>query len=432
MATLNIEATNDAGSQGGTWATDEFWLHAAFDWSVADKCGMYFPAVAIPNGATITTAYIQVYGTASAGTATLTNLYMNDVDNAAGFTTEANFDGRAVTAAIAWDNITATWNGAYRNSPEMKTIVQAIVDRVGWATGQDMAVLWKDDGSTEGSYRYFSSSEDTDTNSPPILHIEYTTEVAEEATYTAVPLVITMPSVTATYVLAATSAITALSLLFTVPAVTASYEQETSASYTPVPVEITVPNMTATGIAEYSADYTALSIVVTVPSTTSTYESELSVTFTPASVLLTVPSTTATGISEWSASYIPLSVLLTVPSITATSGSEQSAAYTPVPVVITIPSTTATLEVSASYTALSLLLTIPEFTATYAREESATFTAISLVLTVPNMTASRASTGVILKEYNGAEWVTTWNGAVLMEYNGASWVNTWNKITLEV
>jgi hypothetical protein len=61
-----------------------------------------------------------------------------DVDDSATFSTKADFDGRTrTTASVDIDTITA--EDALWYSYDIKTIIQEIVNRAGWATGQDMA-----------------------------------------------------------------------------------------------------------------------------------------------------------------------------------------------------------------------------------------------------------------------------------------------------
>jgi len=163
---------------------------------------------------------------------------------------------------------------------------------------------------------------------------------------------------------------------------------EETASYTPLSVVLTVPSITATFA--LTATITAISLLVSVPAVSATHVSELSATFTPASVVLTVPSTTASYVQAESATFTSVSAVLTIPAITATSGQAEDSAFDSLSVVLTIPATTATYasELSAEYTALSIVATIPLITATYPSEFSAVYSALSLLLEVPSMTAT--------------------------------------------
>jgi len=58
-----------------------------------------------------------------------------------------HFDARwanRTTARVDWDDIPAWTAGNDYDSPEIKTVIQEIVDRPGWASGQDMVIFWED------------------------------------------------------------------------------------------------------------------------------------------------------------------------------------------------------------------------------------------------------------------------------------------------
>ena len=112
--------------------------------------GVRFTNLAIPAGATITNAYIQFTTddspANSAGNATFT-LQGHDVDSAAAFAATANnITSRATTtASVIWSGIpawsTAGQAGADQRTPDLSSIVQEIVDRPGWTSGNAMAFI---------------------------------------------------------------------------------------------------------------------------------------------------------------------------------------------------------------------------------------------------------------------------------------------------
>lgn len=146
--------------------------------------GMRFQTITIPNSALIDTATLIFTGrNAHSGANALTRISADDVDDAAVFSTKGDYDTRyaaRTTARVDWDNIPA-WSvdekGADTTSPDIKTIVQELVDRPGWATGQDMVFFWEDydDRSPHVAENYrFGYSWDHVPAKSPILHVEYT------------------------------------------------------------------------------------------------------------------------------------------------------------------------------------------------------------------------------------------------------------------
>lgn len=132
-----------------------------------------FTNVTVPQGANITTAHLT-YGAYGLWGTPLTKIYANDVDNATNPTGATDAESRALTsAAVDWDPV--GWeSGNFYDSPEIKTVIQEIIDRAGWSSGNALMILHRDDGSGHGSNNYFAVYS-YDYGGPPLLHIEYTT-----------------------------------------------------------------------------------------------------------------------------------------------------------------------------------------------------------------------------------------------------------------
>lgn len=130
--------------------------------------GIHFNGVSVPQGATITTAYIQFQADESnSGTVTI-NIAGEDVDDASTFSSN-NYDvtNRTTTSASAsWSpaNWTSGQSGSAQKTSEIKTIVQEIVNRSGWYSGNDMVFILSNSNAT-----VWRTAEVN-----PTLHIEYT------------------------------------------------------------------------------------------------------------------------------------------------------------------------------------------------------------------------------------------------------------------
>jgi len=139
--------------------------------------GMRVTSVTIPKGATIDTAYLILQAMYS-DTATVvnTNLHGEAADNPGTFTDYTDFWARTRTGEfVAWDAIPAWTAETIYNSPEIKTIIQEIVNRAGWASGNSIVIFWRNDGSTEtAGVRRRAYSYDTSTTKAPQLVITYT------------------------------------------------------------------------------------------------------------------------------------------------------------------------------------------------------------------------------------------------------------------
>ena len=134
-----------------------------------------FTNIGIPQGATINSAYLKIkaYNTQS-GTVVYSNIKGEDVDNATQITSQYEFDTRERTSAfVAWDNIGGWTYDVWYTSPDIKSVIQEIVDRAEWASGNAMNIFWEDDGSDAGARRY-GVAYDYNTEKAPKLEITWT------------------------------------------------------------------------------------------------------------------------------------------------------------------------------------------------------------------------------------------------------------------
>jgi len=150
---------------------------------------MRFTNVAIPSGATIDTANIVVVssnGAYDGGATPSGSLKGRKLANCPQITTITNYNDTTTyprtTANVTWWPTSANWGtNTNRTSPELKTVVQEIVDLGGWASGNAIQIEWHYInngwyGSADeytSDFRYFYAYEHA-TYNPPILNVEYT------------------------------------------------------------------------------------------------------------------------------------------------------------------------------------------------------------------------------------------------------------------
>ena len=139
----------------------------------ASKVGLRFQSLAIPQGAVIEAAYLQpVFTGVDAGTP---NILVKGVaaDNAAAPAdlTASNALTRT-TASVAWSITGGTNEGDVLNSSDISTVIQEIVDRAGWASGNALTLFLETD-SASGNYRQIYTVDNTSTRHPR-LYVRYT------------------------------------------------------------------------------------------------------------------------------------------------------------------------------------------------------------------------------------------------------------------
>ncbi len=189
--TINVSvgsSSDDADQIGtGTSLTRNFLPLGLAGTVVAD--GVRFGGVNIPQGATITNAYIQFTANdnlASSSGAVTTVIQGEDADNPVTYTnaTTNNISARPdTTASVNWSIpnwSTPNQSGANQRTPGLTTIVQEIVNRGGWASGNAMAFTF-----AGGAGRRDAESFDGNSANAPQLVIEYasTCEVEPNTAY---------------------------------------------------------------------------------------------------------------------------------------------------------------------------------------------------------------------------------------------------------
>ena len=94
------------------------------------------------------------------------------------FDNVTEFNARVwTTANVTWDNIAAWTLDAAYSSPDIKTVIQEVVDNPGWAAGNPMVILWEDWGqrSTQNNNRVRTGwTYDSDPTKAPRLLITFT------------------------------------------------------------------------------------------------------------------------------------------------------------------------------------------------------------------------------------------------------------------
>ena len=157
-------------------------LELAEDSGNSQLIGMRFNGMNIPNGATITNAYIEFETDVAWTSAASLTIQGQDSDNPNTFTSTAsdlsNTSSRPKTSAtIPWTP--GNWNSENEKhqTPNLKLIIQEIINRSGWASGNSMALFIQGTGTRE------AESYNGEPTAAPLLVIEYedcsTTEICD-------------------------------------------------------------------------------------------------------------------------------------------------------------------------------------------------------------------------------------------------------------
>lgn len=124
---------------------------------VGEYAAWLFTGATIPNAATINSATASIYAFGSNSDDPSGSLYCADEDDAAApAATINNLSGRTpTTATVAWDDTNVT-GGAddFATTPDISTVIQEIVNRPGWVSGNDLLLIFACDGGSSIRFGY--------------------------------------------------------------------------------------------------------------------------------------------------------------------------------------------------------------------------------------------------------------------------------------
>jgi hypothetical protein len=143
-----------------------------FDGGGNQLVGLRFNEVTIPQGATILNAYIQFkVDEVNSGGTSLT-VQGENTDSAGTFTTSSgDISSRdKTTAGVPWSPVpwlTVGEAGLDQRTPDITSVVQEIVNRLGWVSGNSLAII------ISGTGERTAVSYNGDANGAPLFHVEY-------------------------------------------------------------------------------------------------------------------------------------------------------------------------------------------------------------------------------------------------------------------
>ena len=146
-------------------------LTGGLDISTPIKTGLRFQTVTIPQGSSITNAYIVFTAENSDSLAINLTFTGQAIDNAPTFTTTAfNISSRTATSAsVPWNNVPAWTSGVTYQTPNLSAIIQEIVNRSGWASGNSLVIMVTAASADERDANSYNSS----STQAPLLHVDY-------------------------------------------------------------------------------------------------------------------------------------------------------------------------------------------------------------------------------------------------------------------
>lgn len=172
---LNIRVTN--GSDDAEEESDGHMYRGSSDLELVfddsnQMVGLRFNRVEIPQGATITDTFVQFKTDEKSRRDASLTIQGEAIDNAPTFTSSnSNISSRRrTTAAVPWSP--QAWrkvgkSGPKQQTPNLAAIIQEIVDRPGWSSGNSLVII------ITGSGKRIAESYEGWPAGAPLLHVEY-------------------------------------------------------------------------------------------------------------------------------------------------------------------------------------------------------------------------------------------------------------------
>jgi hypothetical protein len=176
-STINASAADAEESSAGAMDLDSTDLELVADGARGNQTvGLRFAPLAIPHDALIDYAAVQFAADEVHSAAAALSISAHAADNASAFTaTAANLSGRTKTAAaVPWQPVpwtTISERGPLQLTPNLAPVVQEIVSRPGWVSGNALALL------VTGTGQRAADAFDDTSAQPAALTVNYYTEV---------------------------------------------------------------------------------------------------------------------------------------------------------------------------------------------------------------------------------------------------------------
>jgi hypothetical protein len=171
---VRVAASSDDAEElaGGSMYLNSSDLELVFDRGGNQTVGMRFMGVAIPQGASISDAFVQFQVDGASSEATSLTIEGQATDDAVTFgSVTGDVSSRPRTsAAVAWAPVpwpTRDVAGPDQRTPNLAAVIQEIVNRGGWASGNSLVLI------ITGTGERLAESYDGVPTAAPLLHVEF-------------------------------------------------------------------------------------------------------------------------------------------------------------------------------------------------------------------------------------------------------------------
>lgn len=171
-----VQQKNDDAEQWKYYASTSVYstdLELPQDYGYQQVIGLRFRNILIPQGATITEASIEFEVDESPSGSVSLDIWGEDTDDAEVYKSQHyNISNRARTGSkVTWANLPALGVNSKMTTPDLTSLVQEVVDRGGWESGNALAFIIE---RASGTGRRTMESNDGEPSNAPQLTVKYT------------------------------------------------------------------------------------------------------------------------------------------------------------------------------------------------------------------------------------------------------------------
>lgn len=181
-------STDDGGHATNTWSTNASLFYMGQFGAHLNYEGYRWQNVTIPQGSTIDDC-VMVWSAAATRSDDLTmTFWAEDTSNAATFSDSTDYRSRTKTTASVGVAVTTNWISGtwYRSESDLKSILQEVVNRGDWSSGNAFVILAEDQGSGSNVVQRFSTYDTSPTLACSLI-VNYTIGAAATGQVIMVP-----------------------------------------------------------------------------------------------------------------------------------------------------------------------------------------------------------------------------------------------------
>jgi len=176
VSTDSDDAEQRSNNSVSTTSSDLEMMHdGRFNIPVQDAVGIRFQNITIPQGATINSAFIEFTADESHNRDTRLRIFGQNSDDTATFSSaNNNITNRPRTSNSVFWQLAGWGTGNTYQTPDITSIIQEVVDRGGWSSGNSMAVLiYPNFDCVNSNCKRVAESYEGSSGNAPLLVIDY-------------------------------------------------------------------------------------------------------------------------------------------------------------------------------------------------------------------------------------------------------------------